>query len=135
MSKHRSKHENTLPGDIGYRTRGGRSGLDPIDTRLEWGRLQGQFIRKLLTGKLHLRNPIYIIITAAIGISLFMFPMLGIIAPREVFPDMQMSLDGVACLTLIFWPMGFPFLYNAALALHVRNQSRGSGRKRERHAD
>ena len=40
------------PGDLGYRLRGGRSGLDPLDNATEQGRVVGMALKDLF------RNPI-----------------------------------------------------------------------------
>ena len=37
-----------IPGRPGYRTRSGRTGLDPVETRLEMGYMVGLAIRSLL---------------------------------------------------------------------------------------
>lgn len=60
-------HSDPLPGWPGYRTREGRSGYDPIDTRTEAAHTAGTFIQRLFYGEV--RNPI----------SLFLLGLLGII--------------------------------------------------------
>ncbi len=59
-----------LPGWPGYRTRDGRSGYDPIDTRTEAAHTAGAFIQKLFTGQLRIRNPIFLFLTGILGLAL-----------------------------------------------------------------
>src|SRR5512137_1946184 len=47
---------NSLQGFPGYRTRAGRSGLDPVDNDAESGYMAGVLLRQLLTGNLRTRN-------------------------------------------------------------------------------
>ena len=58
-----------LRGWPGYRTRDGRSGLDPIDTRAEAAHTAGTIIHKLFVG--HVRNPIYLFLFGVFGLVLF----------------------------------------------------------------
>ena len=57
-----------LPGWPGYRTREGRSGYDPIDTRTEAAHTAGTLIHKIFTGRT--RNPIYLFLLSALGLVL-----------------------------------------------------------------
>jgi hypothetical protein len=60
----------SLPGWPGYRTRDGRSGLDPIDTRTEAAHVSGTLIQQLLTGRLRVRNPIVLFLMGVCGLAL-----------------------------------------------------------------
>jgi hypothetical protein len=60
---------NSLRGCPGYRTRSGRSGLDPIDNDAEGGHMAGVLLRRLLTGKLRTRNPLTLLLWAALGLA------------------------------------------------------------------
>lgn len=60
-----------LQGWPGYRTRGYRSGLDPVDTRAETGHMQGVFIRNLITLQARTRNPIYLVLMFVFGVLPF----------------------------------------------------------------
>lgn len=53
-------HKPVSPGEPGYRTQAGRSGLDPVDTQLEVARMEGTFLSKLIRLQLRTRNPVYI---------------------------------------------------------------------------
>jgi hypothetical protein len=64
---------SSLQGFPGYRTRAGRSGLDPVDNDAESGFMAGILLRRLLTGKLRTCNPFTLLLWAVLG--------LGCIAP------------------------------------------------------
>jgi hypothetical protein len=68
-----------LPGWPGYRTRDGRSGYDPIDTRTEAAHTTGTFIQKLFSGQLRIRNPIYLILSGILGLILIVPLFLAIL--------------------------------------------------------
>jgi hypothetical protein len=59
-----------LPGWPGYRTRQGRTGLDPIDSGTEAGHTAGAFIQKLISGQLIIQNPIYLFVCALVTLVL-----------------------------------------------------------------
>jgi hypothetical protein len=59
-----------LPGWPGYRTRDGRSGYDPIDTRTEAAHTAGTFIQKLFAGQLRIKNPVLLVLTGILGMAL-----------------------------------------------------------------
>lgn len=58
-------HASALPGQPGYRTRAGRSGYDPIDTRAEAGHMAGTMIRNLFVGQI--RNPVHLFLLGVLG--------------------------------------------------------------------
>jgi hypothetical protein len=89
-----------IPGWPAFRNRWGRSGLDPLDTYKEWGYLQGLFIRKLFTGRLRTRNPIWLGAMIVSGIFLVM----------PYFAGIYESLDNhsVSGLFVIAVPVGLP---------------------------
>lgn len=64
------------PGDIGYRNRGGQSGLDPFDSSRELSRLEGVFIRHLIRGTLRVRNPFTVLVLLTVG-SLLVAAVVG----------------------------------------------------------
>jgi len=59
---------STLPGWPGYRTRDGRTGLDPIDTRSEAAHTVGTIFQKLIYG--NIRNPIQLFLLGVLGLTL-----------------------------------------------------------------
>lgn len=63
-----NKPSAVLPGWPGYRTRDGRSGYDPIDTRTEAAHTAGTIIQKLFTGRI--RNPIHLFLLGVLGLVL-----------------------------------------------------------------
>ena len=66
-----------LPGWPGYRTREGRSGYDPIDTRTEAAHTAGTLVQRLFTGQF--RNPLHIMLLGALGFILAIPLALGIL--------------------------------------------------------
>jgi hypothetical protein len=66
--KDKQDNSSPLPGWPGYRTREGRSGYDPIDTRTEAAHTAGTIIQRLFTGEV--RNPIYLFLVGVLGIIL-----------------------------------------------------------------
>jgi hypothetical protein len=60
---------NSLRGYPGYRTRPGRSGLDPVDNDAEGGHMAGVLLRRLLTGKLRTRHPLTLLLWAILGLA------------------------------------------------------------------
>jgi hypothetical protein len=59
---------NLLPGWPGHRTRDGRSGYDPIDTRTEADHTAGTMIQKLFTGEI--TKPLFLFLSAVLGLIL-----------------------------------------------------------------
>jgi hypothetical protein len=57
-----------LRGWPGYRTRDGRTGYDPIDTRAEAAHSAGTIIQKLFTGRIE--TPIYLFLLGVLGLVL-----------------------------------------------------------------
>jgi len=60
---------SSLRGYPGYRTREGRSGLDPIDNDAEGGHMAGVLLRRLMTGNLRTRNPLTMLLWAVLGMG------------------------------------------------------------------
>jgi len=77
-----SESSTKLPGWPGYRTRPGRSGYDPVDTRSEAGHTAGTIIHKLITGRS--RNPVY----------LFFLGILGLVLIAPFFLTIQETVHG-----------------------------------------
>ena len=76
-SKYKKKTETSgaLPGWPGYRTREGRSGYDPIDTRTEAAHTAGTVVQRLFTGSF--RNPFHLVLLGALGVILITPLVLG----------------------------------------------------------
>jgi hypothetical protein len=64
----RKDEDAKLPGWPGYRTREGRSGWDPIDTRTEAAHTAGTLVHRLFTGRT--RNPIFLFVLSGLGLVL-----------------------------------------------------------------
>ena len=119
MSKHRSKHTDSIPGRPGYRTRGGRSGLDPIDNQTEASFVEGLFIRKLFTGKIRTRNPVYLLIMLVVGLLLLLFPLAGLFAGGKV--TQTGAVVEILFTLLCVWPFGLALLFNFAMSVKPRH--------------
>ncbi len=117
MSKHKSQ-KGSMPGDIGYRTRRGRTGLDPIDTSREAASLEGRFIRRLFTGKLQTRKPVYLLIMAVAAIALLALPLIGILS--NIGMAGQADSFQILCAALCLWPVGLACLYNTIRSISAR---------------
>jgi hypothetical protein len=57
-----------LPGQPGYRTRDGRSGLDPVDMRTEAAHTAGTLLKRPFSGRI--RNPFALLLLAGLGLLL-----------------------------------------------------------------
>jgi len=68
--KESQENPSALPGWPGYRTKGGRSGYDPIDTRTEVAHVSGSFLQKLFAGQLRIKNPIVLVLSGLLGLVL-----------------------------------------------------------------
>jgi hypothetical protein len=65
--------EQRLPGFPGYRTRDGRSGLDPLDTNQESAHMEGTFYRNLFTLRARTHNISYLVLMFIFGPIPFVF--------------------------------------------------------------
>lgn len=92
-----------MPGWPGYRTREGRSGYDPIDTRTEAAHTAGTLIQSLLTGKLRIRNSFYLVLSGILGLILIVPPFLAILETIYRNPPT--------------WDVWFPMLIAAIIGL------------------
>ena len=66
--KDKQSNSSALPGWPGYRTRQGRSGYDPIDSRAEAGHMASTILQKLFTGRI--RNRIVLYLLSVLGLIL-----------------------------------------------------------------
>ena len=74
---------SALPGWPGYRTREGRSGYDPIDTRTEAAYTTGTFLQKLFSGQLKINNPLVLVLSCVVGLALVAPLILAIVDAME----------------------------------------------------
>ena len=121
MTKHKSSH-GPIAGEVGYRTRNGMTGLDPIDTQKEYAFARGVFIRKLLTGTLRTRNPIYLVVMAAIAAILLLLPLIGILTNIGNSALSTQQRNQMLTSLLCFWPIGALFLLNVIVSLRTRHR-------------
>jgi hypothetical protein len=117
-AKHRPSEMTSFRGQPGYRNRGNRTGLDPIDSYAEAGYAQGLFIRNLFTGRLCTRNPVLLIIMIMLGLVFFL-PMLFFI--QNAIETKYLFLPGLVCL-LPLAGIGVMFFVNVALSLKSRQR-------------
>ena len=75
-AKDQQRSSGVLPGWPGYRTREGRSGYDPIDTRTEAAHTAGTIIQRLFAGQF--RKPSHVVLLGALGLVLVIPLVLGI---------------------------------------------------------
>jgi hypothetical protein len=82
----RQDNSSLLPGWPSYRTRAGRSGYDPIDTRTEAAHTAGTLLQRLFTGEI--RKPFYLFLSGVLGLILTAPLVLGILESLNgnVFP-------------------------------------------------
>jgi hypothetical protein len=99
---------SSIPGWPGYRTRDGRSGYDPIDTRTEAAYTFSAFIRGLFTGRLRIKNLILLFLSGLLGLVL-VFPFL--LAIFELLNGNPLSLNAWGTLFVI-GVIGLAFLIN-----------------------
>jgi hypothetical protein len=96
-----------IPGRPGYRNRPGRSGLDPLDNEFELARMEGIFIRALITGRLRPNELFYRILMFVFGVFcllLFALPVLERLIGGYVYPIAWCySLMPAALGVLILW--------------------------------
>ena len=64
----RQDNSSSLPGWPGYRTRQGRSGYDPIDSRAEAGHMAGTILQTLFVGQI--RNRVHLFLVGILGLIL-----------------------------------------------------------------
>ncbi|MGD8402055.1 MAG: hypothetical protein PVJ21_00225 [Anaerolineales bacterium] len=106
--KDNRENPSALPGWPGYRTRDGRSGYDPIDTRTEAAHVSGSFLQNLFAGQLRINNPIVLIFSGVLGLVLVV-PL--ILAIFEVLNGNLSSLNGWIPF-LIAGAIGLALLFN-----------------------
>jgi hypothetical protein len=70
---------SSLQGWPGYRTRAGRSGLDPMDSRAEAGHISGVLIRQFFTLQIKTKNPIHLILLGIMGL-LLVLPFIAVVS-------------------------------------------------------
>jgi len=110
---------NSLQGWPGYRTREGRSGLDPLDNEAESGHMAGVLFHRLLTGKLRTSNPFTLLLWTVLGLGCI-FPFL--LAILEAFRG-DLLPPGAWVLITISSLLGIALLVNLIKnLLHFREK-------------
>jgi hypothetical protein len=86
-----AKGGNELPGWPGYRTRAGRSGLDPLDTRNEAAHMEGLFYRNVFTLRARTRNPFYLLLMFVLGVIPFVSIAVLLIGGMVRFSELSLG--------------------------------------------
>lgn len=129
-SNHNSSKKSSYRGQFGYRNRGNRTGLDPVDSYAEVGYAEGLFIRNLFTGRLRTRNPILLIILDILGLA-FCCPLLIYI--NYVIGTGTLFSSGLICV-IPMTGIGLMFFLNVFRSLEPRSTSRKKRRNKDRHS-
>ena len=120
----RGLHPATVRGQAGHRTRNNRSGLDPLDTYAETGRMEGLFWRNLFTFRLRTRNPLHLVFMI-LGSLFFLWPILAIF-----YASGEGIGNGLICIGLYAIP-GLFLLGNFILSLLPR-QKQGTVKRKKK---
>ena len=99
---------NSLQGWPGYRTRAGRSGLDPVDNDAESGHMAGVMLRRLLGGTLRTRNPLTLLVWGVLGLGCVAPLLLAIL---EAFRSNLLPFGAWLLITISF-VLGIALLVN-----------------------
>lgn len=87
-----------LPGWPGYRTRDGRSGLDPVDNDIEGGHVVGVFLRRFFTMTLRTHHAYQ---TALLGVLGFLLVAPFVLAVTEAVGGGSMTVGMWVYLSLV----------------------------------
>lgn len=79
--KERPAASDGLPGWPGYRTREGRSGYDPIDTRTEAAHTAGTLLQRLFRGEV--KHPLSLVLLGVLGLILTTPLILALVEARN----------------------------------------------------
>ena len=91
-------------GQAGFRARPGWSGLDPIDTFAEIGRMLGLFVRRCLAGLRRTRNPLLLILVAVLGLA--GFTVTTCVAADSLLAGYAFMGSIAPLMLLCFFPIG-----------------------------
>jgi hypothetical protein len=102
------KNPGSLSGWPGYRTRSGRSGYDPVDSRTESAHMFGVFIQRFFTGQVKTKNAAHLFLLAVSG-GILVLPFT--IAITETYRGNPMPLNSWIIL-IIAGVVGLVALFN-----------------------
>ena len=106
-----------VPGSPGYRTRGGRSGLDPIDSSAEAARVEGDFLVRVFKLRARTRNPFYLVAMVVFGIV--PFPALAaLVVKATVNMTKTHELSHIVLLLFFYLTFGVIAAFTGALSLN-----------------
>jgi tetratricopeptide (TPR) repeat protein len=109
-----NKDAQLVGGSTGYRNRPGRSGYDPLDTRFDEARFEGGLIRRLLTGHMRTKDPLYLLGMTIVGF-IFCIPTVYIIGSMT-----ESSMVQYSPILFLLFPAAIPgpaLLINVGLSL------------------
>lgn len=87
------------PGELGYRTRAGRTGYDPIENQLEAAHMAGRFAKDFWRETAQPRHPLMLLFLCAVGV-LLTIPM--IMTFRDLFQGYPVTVErGILLLGVI----------------------------------
>ncbi len=110
---------HTFIGEPGYRTRLGRSGLDPIDTAGEEARMEGKFYRRLFTLTLRTNNPFYLALMLVSGSAILAFGIPFVIFFVSRLPYLHWEfLPRLILIVPVLLVFGFPFVVGFFLLIN-----------------
>lgn len=102
-----------LRGWPGHRTRQGRSGYDPLDSDFENAHMEGVMLRRLITGTLRTRNPVYLFFMTVVGLIFCLPLLLGALG----FLHGETGPVFIAILDLPHWAVGIAVFVNVSSSL------------------
>jgi tetratricopeptide (TPR) repeat protein len=101
-------------GTSGHRNRPGRSGLDPMDTQMDAYRFEGGLVRKLFTGHMRTKDPLYLTGMIIIGLILSL-PAVYLFG--SMTDPSTLNNSSLTCLYVPAAIPGLALLINAGLSL------------------
>lgn len=108
---------NLLRGLPGYRTREGRSGLDPVDTPAEASYIEGVLIVKVFKFQARTRNPFYLIAMFVFGV--IPFPALvALVIKASINMTKTFDLYIILLLLLFYLTFGVIAAFTGALSIN-----------------
>lgn len=110
--------DNLLPGFPGYRTRQGRSGLDPLDTNREAAFMEGVFLRNLFAFRLRTRNPFHLVLMVIFGAVTTVFMSFFFYALLSSPLNGERNLAFYLTISFNFLLLGFILLIGLALLVN-----------------
>jgi hypothetical protein len=118
MPQNKQNRDSYLRGSPGYRTQGGRSGLDPIDTYAEAARIEGVFLVRVFKLQARTRNPFYLIAMFVFGV--LPFPALAALVVKITVNIIMKppELSSILLLLAFYLTFGVIAAFTGALSIN-----------------